>query len=50
MFQNLDPKFATFFYVLHHFVAQLRKIGYLKRNLDKIAVILVVDLVLYVQY
>ena len=48
-FQNHDPKSITFFtfYVIFSTVG---KIGYLNRNLDKIAVILVVDLVFYVQY
>ena len=45
-FQNLDPNFVTFLDVLHHFSAQLGNIKYLNCNLDKIAVILVVDLAL----
>ena len=49
-FQNLDPNFVTFFDVLRHFSAHTENFKYRNRDLDKIAVILVVDLVLYVQY
>ena len=50
MFQNLDPKFVTFFHVLRHFKAHKGHFEYRNRNLDKIPVILVCDLALYMQY
>ena len=43
-FQNLDPKSVTFFDVLRHFLAHTGNIKYRNGNLDKIVVILVVDL------
>ena len=49
-FQNLDPKSVTFFHVSRHFLALNRYFKYRNRNLDKIAVILVVSRGLYVQY
>ena len=42
-FQNLDPKFVTFF---TSFFSTIRKIEYPNRNLHKFETILVVDLVL----
>ena len=50
MFQNPDPKSVTIFHVLRHFLAQKGNFKYQNRNLHKIAIILVVDLVFYVQY
>ena len=49
-FQNLDPKFVTFFDVLRHFSAHQGDSKYQIHNLHKIAIILVADLVLYIQY
>ena len=50
MFQNLDPKYVTFFYVLRHFSAHKGQFKYQNRNLHKIAVILGVGLMFYVHY